>query len=41
MLFGSALVYGATGEVGFSQIAQGTAAQGLAHDPMFLVTGWP
>ncbi len=38
LLFGSALVYGATGEVGFSQIAQATAAQGLVHDP-FLVTG--
>ena len=38
LLFGSALVYGATGEVGFSQIAQATASQGLVHDS-FLVTG--
>ena len=38
LLFGSALVYGATGEVGFSQIAQATASQGLVHDP-FLVAG--
>src|SRR5205814_1694951 len=38
LLFGSALVYGATSEVGFSQIAQATAAQGLVHDP-FLVAG--
>jgi NADH-quinone oxidoreductase subunit N len=38
LLFGSALVYGATGEVGFSQIAQATAAQGLKHDS-FLVAG--
>ncbi len=38
LLFGSALVYGATGEVGFSQIAQATASQGLVHDS-FLVAG--
>jgi len=38
LLFGSALVYGATGEVGFTQIAQATAAHGLTHDS-FLVAG--
>jgi NADH-quinone oxidoreductase subunit N len=38
LLFGSALVYGATGEVGFSQIAHATAAQGLQHDAL-LVSG--
>jgi NADH-quinone oxidoreductase subunit N len=38
LLFGSALVYGATGEVGFSEIAQATASQGLQHDAL-LVTG--
>jgi NADH-quinone oxidoreductase subunit N len=38
LLFGSALVYGATGQVGFSQIAQATASQGLQHDAL-LVSG--
>src|SRR5262245_1681008 len=38
LLFGSALVYGATGEVGFSQIAQAISAKDLVHDP-FVVAG--
>ena len=38
LLFGSALVYGATGVLGFAGIAQATAAQGLSDD-LFLVTG--
>src|SRR5438132_3759250 len=38
LLFGSALVYGATGKVGFADIAQATAAGGLEHDT-FLVAG--
>jgi NADH-quinone oxidoreductase subunit N len=38
LLFGSALVYGATGKVGFADIARVTAAQGLKHDSL-LVAG--
>jgi NADH-quinone oxidoreductase subunit N len=38
LLFGSALVYGATGQVGFAQIAHATATLGLKHDA-FLVAG--
>jgi NADH-quinone oxidoreductase subunit N len=38
LLFGSALVYGATGELGFAAIASATAAEDLTHD-LFLVTG--
>jgi NADH-quinone oxidoreductase subunit N len=38
LLFGSALVYGATGELEFHQIAQAIQAQGLTHDAL-LVAG--
>jgi NADH-quinone oxidoreductase subunit N len=38
LLFGSALVYGATGQLGFSQIAHAVSAQGLEHNAL-LVTG--
>jgi NADH-quinone oxidoreductase subunit N len=38
LLFGSALVYGATGELRFGAIAQAVQAQGLSHDAL-LVTG--
>ncbi len=38
LLFGSALVYGATGVLDFAGIAQATAAQDLSDD-LFLVTG--
>src|SRR5438132_1687889 len=38
LLFGSALVYGSTGKVGFAQIAHATASQGLRHDSL-LVAG--
>ena len=38
LLFGSALVFGATGELGFEQIARATTAQNLVDDPL-LVTG--
>jgi NADH-quinone oxidoreductase subunit N len=38
LLFGSALVFGATGELGFAQIAEATSAQDLVDDPM-LVAG--
>jgi NADH-quinone oxidoreductase subunit N len=38
LLFGSALVYGATGELQFDAIASATAEQGLADDAL-LVTG--
>jgi NADH-quinone oxidoreductase subunit N len=37
LLFGSALVYGATGELGFSAIADATRAQNLSDDPILLV----
>jgi NADH-quinone oxidoreductase subunit N len=37
LLFGSALVYGSTGELGFAQIAEATSAGGLADDPILLV----
>ncbi len=37
LLFGSALVYGATGELGFGAIARATAEQGLAHDVLLLI----
>jgi NADH-quinone oxidoreductase subunit N len=36
LLFGSALVYGATGELGFAQIAEAASAQGLREDPLLL-----
>jgi NADH-quinone oxidoreductase subunit N len=36
LLFGSALVFGATGELGFAQIAEATSSQGLTDDPMLL-----
>jgi NADH-quinone oxidoreductase subunit N len=36
LLFGSALVYGATGELTFSAIAEASAAQGLADDALLL-----
>jgi NADH-quinone oxidoreductase subunit N len=38
LLFGSALVYGATGELGFERIAEATAEQGLTGDAL-LVAG--
>jgi NADH-quinone oxidoreductase subunit N len=38
LLFGSALVFGATGELGFAQIADATSAQDLVDDPL-LVAG--
>ncbi|HEU0304144.1 MAG TPA: NADH-quinone oxidoreductase subunit N [Gaiellaceae bacterium] len=38
LLFGSAFVYGATGELGFAEIASATASQGLEGD-LFLVAG--
>jgi NADH-quinone oxidoreductase subunit N len=38
LLFGSALVFGATGELGFAQIAEATRAQDLVDDPL-LVAG--
>ncbi len=37
LLFGSALVYGSTGELGFSAIADATRANDLATDPILLV----
>ena len=37
LLFGSALVYGATGELGFSAIADVTRSQDLSGDPILLV----
>jgi NADH-quinone oxidoreductase subunit N len=36
LLFGSALVYGATGELGFAQIAEAASAQSLGDDPLLL-----
>jgi NADH-quinone oxidoreductase subunit N len=36
LLFGSALVYGSTGELGFSQIADATRTNALADDPILL-----
>jgi NADH-quinone oxidoreductase subunit N len=36
LLFGSALVYGSTGELAFQSIAQSIAANGLTHDSMLL-----
>jgi NADH-quinone oxidoreductase subunit N len=36
LLFGSALVYGASGELGFQQIAEATTAQDLVDDPLLL-----
>ena len=38
LLFGSAFVYGATGELGFSEIAAATAQQDLSRD-LFLLAG--
>jgi NADH-quinone oxidoreductase subunit N len=37
LLFGSALVYGATGELGFVAIADATRSSGLDDDPLLLV----
>jgi NADH-quinone oxidoreductase subunit N len=37
LLFGSALVYGATGELGFGAIAQASKAQGLEHDALLVI----
>jgi NADH-quinone oxidoreductase subunit N len=37
LLFGSALVYGATGKIGFVEIAQSTAAGGLSHDVLLVL----
>jgi NADH-quinone oxidoreductase subunit N len=37
LLFGSALVYGATGELGFVEIAQATRAQGLESDALLVI----
>ena len=37
LLFGSALVYGATGQLEFGAIAEATRSQGLADDAMLLV----
>ena len=37
LLFGSALVYGATGRIGFAQIAEVVGAQGLAHDALLVL----
>jgi len=37
LLFGSALVYGATGKLGFVEIAQATATGGLSHDALLVV----
>jgi NADH-quinone oxidoreductase subunit N len=37
LLFGSALVYGSTGELGFSAIADATRANDLVDDPILLV----
>jgi NADH-quinone oxidoreductase subunit N len=37
LLFGSALVYGSTGELQFAQIASATAAQGLSDDALLLI----
>ena len=36
LLFGSALVFGATGELGFERIAEATRAQDLTDDPLLL-----
>jgi NADH-quinone oxidoreductase subunit N len=36
LLFGAALVYGATGELGFQAIAAATVEQGLEDDPLLL-----
>jgi len=36
LLFGSALVYGATGELGFADIAQQTASLGLSSDALLI-----
>ena len=36
LLFGSALVYGTTGELTFQQIAASVSANSLAHDPVLL-----
>ena len=38
LLFGSALVFGSTGELGFAEIAAATEEQGLVNDPL-LVAG--
>ena len=37
LLFGSALVYGSTGELGFGQIADATSSLNLSDDPILLV----
>jgi NADH-quinone oxidoreductase subunit N len=37
LLFGSALVYGATGQLGFQEIAQATTSQGLSGDALLVL----
>jgi NADH-quinone oxidoreductase subunit N len=37
LLFGSALVYGATGELGFTDIARAVQSQHLSHDVLLLI----
>src|SRR4051794_39985821 len=37
LLFGSALVYGATGQISFERIATAVDAQGLSHDSLLLL----
>src|SRR5205807_9945021 len=37
LLFGSALVYGATGKLGFVEIAQAVGSAGLSHDALLVV----
>jgi NADH-quinone oxidoreductase subunit N len=37
LLFGSALVYGATGQLGFDEIARATERQGLSDDVLLLI----
>ena len=37
LLFGSALVYGATGQISFERIAAAVDAQGLSHDSLLLL----
>jgi NADH-quinone oxidoreductase subunit N len=37
LLFGSALIYGSTGQLAFERIAQATAQQGLSRDALLLV----
>lgn len=37
LLFGSALVYGATGSIGFPEIAHAVSARGLSHDVLLVL----